>query len=87
MSASASTRKPYYYDALLYVHYTRESQKVRGHFKLLTHLLNVFKFYFIFKKMCFHSLISANIKQITGVLPEKIDFEYARVSRSGTCKI
>ena len=62
----------------------RDSQKVRGHLKLFSHLLNVFKFYFIFRKRCFHSLINANIKPITVVVPEKIDFEYAWGSRSGT---
>ena len=66
---------------------TRDSQKVRGHFYLLSHLLNIFKVHFIFKERCFHSLINANIKQITAIVPEKIDFEYAWDSRSGTRKI
>ena len=65
----------------------RDSQKVRGHFQLLLHLLNVFKFYFIFKKKCFHSLIKANMKQITAVVPEIIDLEYAWGSRSRTRQI
>ena len=45
------------------------------------------KFYFIFRKRSFHSLINAHIKQITAVVPEKIDSEYAWGSRSGTRQI
>ena len=52
-----------------------------------SHLLNVFKFNFILRKRCFLSVINANIKQITEVVPEKIDFEYAWGSRSGTRQI
>ena len=66
---------------------TRDSQKVCGHFWLLSHLLNVFKFYFIFRKRCFHSLINTNIKPITAAVPEKIDFEYAWGSHGGTRQI
>ena len=54
---------------------------------LISHLLNVFKFYFIFRKRCFHSLINANIKQRTAVVPEKIDIEYAWGSRSRSRQI
>ena len=64
--------------------YTRDSQKVRGHFQLLSHLLNVFKSYLVFRKKCFHSLINANIKQITAVVPKIIDLKYTWDSRSGT---
>ena len=38
--------------------------------------MNFFKFYLIFRKKYIHSLISANIKQITAVVPEIIDLEY-----------
>ena len=65
---------------------TRDSQKVCGHLYLLSHLSNVFKFYFIFRKRCFHSLIYANIKQITAVVPEQIDFEYFGVAVAGHVK-
>ena len=68
-------------------HITRDSQKVRRYTFDYSHLLYVFKFYFIFRKKCFHSLINANIKQITAVVPEKIDFEHAWGSRSGTRQI
>ena len=68
-------------------YHTRDSQKVRGHLYLLSHLSNVFKFYFIFRKRCFHFLICANIKQITAVVPEQIDFEHAWGSHSGTRQI
>ena len=66
---------------------TRDSQNVRGHF---SHLLNVFKFHFIFRKRGFHSLINAhdaNVKQRTAVVPEKIDFEYVWGGRSGSSQI
>ena len=53
-------------------------------FNYFSHLLNVFKFYFIFRKKCFHPRINANIKQTTAVVPEIIDIEYAWGGRSGT---
>ena len=46
-----------------------------------------FKFNFINRRRCYHSLAIANIKQITEVVPEKIDFDYAWGSRSGTRQI
>ena len=66
---------------------TRDSQNVRGHFELFSHLLNVFKFYFISRKRCFRSLINANIKPITAEVAEKIDFQYACGRRTGTRQI
>ena len=55
---------------------TRYSQKVRGHSQLRSHLLNVFKSYFTFRKGWFHSLNNANIKTISAVVPKITELEY-----------
>ena len=56
--------------------YTRDSQKVRGHSQLRSHLLNAFKSCFIFRKGWFHSLYNANIKKISAVVPKITELEY-----------
>ena len=55
---------------------TRDSQKVRGHSQMRSHLLNAFKSYFIFRKGWFHSLNPANIKKISAVIPQIIELGY-----------
>ena len=55
---------------------TRDSQKVRGHTLLRSHLFNAFKSYFIFRKGWFHSLNNANIKEISAVVPKITELEY-----------
>ena len=61
---------------LWYLSHTRDSQKVRGHSQLRSHLLNAFKSYFIFRKSWFHSLNNANIKEISIVVPKITDLGY-----------
>ena len=56
--------------------HTRDSQKVRGHSQLHSHLLNAFKSYFIFRKGWFHSLNNANIKKISAVVPKITELGY-----------
>ena len=62
--------------------YTRDSQKVRGHSQLRSHLLNAFKSYFIFRKDWFHSLNNANIKKISAVVPKITELGYTGGSLS-----
>ena len=61
---------------------TRDSQKVRGHSQLRSHLLSAFKSYFIFRTGWFHSLDNANIKKISAVVPKITELEYTRGSLS-----
>ena len=55
---------------------TRDSQKVRGHSQLRSHLLNAFKSYIIFRKDWFHSINNANIKKISAVVPKITELGY-----------
>ena len=61
---------------------TRDSQKVRGHSRFRSYLLNAFKSYFIFIKSCFHSLNNANIKKISAVVLKITELECTWVSLS-----